>query len=327
MHVQGDRTGNGGQNPASPLARSLKPRRAWRRCLTALFAWVAVTVLLGPSLTTAAQLTLTWVDASGGVAAFNIERKTGTAGTYATIAQQQEAGAVSYIDSTVTSGTSYCYRVQAVSSTGMSGYSNEACATAAAPARRLPDVNGDGNADILWRHSSGALDVWFMNGASLIGQSRLGSLPSDWILQGIGDLNGDGNADILWRHSSGLLHLWLMNDGSLIGQSPLGSVTSDWTLPGIGDFNGDGKADILWRHWSGDLDVWFMNGASIIASARPGSVAADWTIQGVGDFNNDRRADILWRHSSGAVYIWLTDGATVAGSGSLGSIETDWSVD
>jgi hypothetical protein len=62
----------------------------------------------------AAQLTLTWVDDSEGQATFSIERKTGTTGTYAEIAQQS-AGVVSY------------YRVRAFNGAGASAYSNEAC--------------------------------------------------------------------------------------------------------------------------------------------------------------------------------------------------------
>jgi List-Bact-rpt repeat protein len=89
---------------------------------------VAVAAALGPSITDAAQLTLTWVDTSGGQAAFSVERKTGSTGTYAQVALQA-AGFPSYVDTSVTSGTTYCYRVQAFDSVGASGYSNEACAS------------------------------------------------------------------------------------------------------------------------------------------------------------------------------------------------------
>ena len=77
----------------------------------------------------AAQLTLNWMDHSGGTANFIVERKTGTAGTYARIATTG-TGATSHIDATVVSGTTYCYRVKASNALGDSGYSNEACKTA-----------------------------------------------------------------------------------------------------------------------------------------------------------------------------------------------------
>ena len=74
----------------------------------------------------AAQLTLDWVDNTGGTAYFTIERKTETTGTYAPIATAG-TGTTTYADSAVVAGTTYCYRVKASSALGDSGYSNEAC--------------------------------------------------------------------------------------------------------------------------------------------------------------------------------------------------------
>jgi hypothetical protein len=79
----------------------------------------------------AAQLTLSWADNAGGTATFKIERKTGTAGTYTQIATTG-IGVTTYADSAIASGTTYCYRVRASNSSGDSGYSNEACGSAAA---------------------------------------------------------------------------------------------------------------------------------------------------------------------------------------------------
>ena len=75
----------------------------------------------------AAQLTLTWQDNSTNENNFAIERKTGTSGTYAQIAMVA-ANIASYVDTSVTRGVTYCYRVQAVNSAGASAYTNEACA-------------------------------------------------------------------------------------------------------------------------------------------------------------------------------------------------------
>jgi len=78
----------------------------------------------------AAQLTLNWVDNSGGVANFIVERKTGTAGTYARIATTG-TGITTHTDTAVVAGTTYCYRVKASNALGESGYSNEACGSPA----------------------------------------------------------------------------------------------------------------------------------------------------------------------------------------------------
>ena len=80
--------------------------------------------------TSEAQLTLDWVDNAGGTANFVVERKTGTTGIYARIATTG-IGVTTYTDSAVLAGTTYCYRVKASNAFGDSGYSNEACGSAA----------------------------------------------------------------------------------------------------------------------------------------------------------------------------------------------------
>lgn len=45
------------------------------------------------------------------------------------------------------------------------------------------DFNGDSKADILWRHTSGGLYLWLMNGLSIISQSAPGGASTAWQLQ------------------------------------------------------------------------------------------------------------------------------------------------
>jgi hypothetical protein len=92
------------------------------------------------------------------------------------------------------------------------------------------DFNGDGRADILWRHASGALYIWFLDGTSIIGAGLLGGATNDWVIDGVGDFNGDGRADILWRHSSGALYVWLLDGLRVIGAGSLGGATNDWQI-------------------------------------------------------------------------------------------------
>jgi hypothetical protein len=56
----------------------------------------------------------------------SIERKTGSGGTYAVVAQ---VSAGSYLDTNLTTGTTYYYRLRAANLTAWSAYSNEAQAT------------------------------------------------------------------------------------------------------------------------------------------------------------------------------------------------------
>jgi hypothetical protein len=77
----------------------------------------------------AAQLTLSWQDNSTNESNFGVQRKTGTSGTYAQIALLP-ANTTLYVDTSVTRGVTYCYRVDATNSAGASAYTNEACGSA-----------------------------------------------------------------------------------------------------------------------------------------------------------------------------------------------------
>ena len=93
---------------------------------------VRLNVLTAPSgltvsTATWAQVSLTWRDNAGTELFFDIERKTGTNGVYALLAQVS-AGVTNFTDVTVSSRTTYGYRVRAVN-TGYSAYSEEAFAT------------------------------------------------------------------------------------------------------------------------------------------------------------------------------------------------------
>ncbi len=123
------------------------------------------------------------------------------------------------------------------------------------------DLNGDGEADIVWRHTDGTLAIWLMNGAGISGSAVLGVVDPNWRIAGVGDFNGDGKADILWRNTDGTVFEWLMNGLAVSSYSPVAVISTDWQIAGTGDFNGDGKSDILWRNNAGGAYIWLMNGA------------------------------------------------------------------
>jgi hypothetical protein len=45
------------------------------------------------------------------------------------------------------------------------------------------DVNGDGRADIVWRHASGTVAVWLLDGPSVVGSGAVGGAANDWQIQ------------------------------------------------------------------------------------------------------------------------------------------------
>jgi hypothetical protein len=87
---------------------------------------LALVVAPGPAM--GAQLTLYWADNSSNESGFRVERKTGSGGTYGEIAVVA-ANITSYTNYNLASSTTYCYRVRAFNSAGVSPYSNESCAT------------------------------------------------------------------------------------------------------------------------------------------------------------------------------------------------------
>ena len=200
------------------------------------------------------------------------------------------------------------------------------------------DFNGDGQADILWRHDSGLISDWlgeedggfadnFANAAANVATS--------WQVVGTGDFDNDGHDDILWRHDSGLITNWLGEDDGGFGDNfanAAANVATSWHVAGTGDFNGDGHDDILWRHDSGLITNWLGEDdggfADNFANAAA-NVATSWQIVGTGDFNGDGEDDILWRHDSGLITNWLGEedgGFTANNAHALSQVSLEWSV-
>ncbi|MFZ4555557.1 MAG: FG-GAP-like repeat-containing protein, partial [Pseudanabaena sp.] len=180
--------------------------------------------------------------------------------------------------------------------------------------------------DIIWRHQSGKVHAWLMNGTQVSGRVDLESPGLDWQIQATGDFNRDGQSDILWRHQSGKVHAWLMNGTQVSGRVDLESPGLDWQIQATGDFNRDGQSDILWRHQSGKVHAWLMNGTQVSGRVDLESPGLDWQIQATGDFNRDGQSDILWRHQSGKVHAWLMNGTQVSGRVDLESPGLDWQI-
>src|SRR6266540_3726947 len=55
------------------------------------------------------------------------------------------------------------------------------------------DFNGDGNSDVLWRHDSGQVYFWEMDGLGVKAEGSVAHapVPNDWHIQGAGDFDGD----------------------------------------------------------------------------------------------------------------------------------------
>jgi hypothetical protein len=98
------------------------------------------------------------------------------------------------------------------------------------------DFNGDGKADILWRHdSTGQVSIMLMNGATYISASQVYAEPNlAWKIVAVGDYNGDGMADLLWRNdSTGQVWMMLMNGFTIASQGgPYAEPNTAWKILG-----------------------------------------------------------------------------------------------
>jgi hypothetical protein len=134
------------------------------------------------------------------------------------------------------------------------------------------DFNSDGKPDLVWQHqATGAIGVWFMNGATRISPSFFSpaQVPdTNWKIVGVADFNSDGQPDLVWQHqATGLIGVWFMNGISQASWSffsPAQVPDTNWKIVGAADFDSDGQPDLVWQHQAtGELVVWYMNGSSL----------------------------------------------------------------
>ncbi len=143
-------------------------------------------------------------------------------------------------------------------------------------------IVGDANGEILWRDSVGDIALWGVQNGQVTSSSGLGTVTSNFVVQGVGDFNGDGKIDILWRDTnSGVLSIWFTNGAQVTSGAAVGALPSNWSVAQIGDYNGDGMSDILLLDSSGDVAMWLMNGATVSSSVGIGNVGTTWQVQNV----------------------------------------------
>jgi hypothetical protein len=281
----------------------------------------AIVSLTAATPALAAQLTLTWTDNASDESGFRIERRFDPAGSYSEITTVGP-DVTSYVDTTVTAGQDYCYRIRAYNSAGTSEYSNEACRTPAA----LPSpviITGTG--------SGGGPHVRVLDG--IAGASLAEFFPYDPAFAGgvhvaAGDVTGDGVADLVTAPGPGGGPHVQVFDGAALRTGSVEVTYSffayDPSFTGgvfvaAADVNGDGRADLITSVGpGGGPHVRVFDGATGAPLAeRLGSFFAyDPSFTGgvfvaAADVNGDGRADIITSVGpGGGPHIKVFDGAT-----------------
>ena len=190
----------------------------------------------------------------------------------------------------------------------------------------IGDLNGDGHADILWRHmTQGWLAVWFLQFNQVIGTTYLSinkMLDPNWKIRALGDLDGDKCADIVWQHTNGGLAAWLMK-GATVSSTRFLSIPSvgaiGWNIAAVADTNGDGLGDIIWQDTAtGWLAVWYMSGTTVMNTlflSIPKMPDTNWRIVTAGNIDGSGKVSIVWRHIvDGWVAKWDVAGTQVLGT-------------
>jgi hypothetical protein len=166
-------------------------------------------------------------------------------------------------------GQNYLYPMDGLAIKPAEGYVR----TVADPAWQVAgvgDFDGDGKADILWRHAlSGQNYLYPMDGTTIKATEGFLRTVADtaWLVKGVGDFDGDGKADIVWRNSlSGQNYLYPMDGTTIKPTEGYLRTVADlaWQIVAVGDYDGDGRSDLLWRNSAtGQNYLYPMDGTTI----------------------------------------------------------------
>lgn len=145
------------------------------------------------------------------------------------------------------------------------------------------DVNGDGNADLIFQNTAGLIFVWFLDGTGNVVNFTTGSglKPGskliytgglgDWRIVACADVNGDGKADLIFQNSAGQIYAWFLDGtgnavnfstgaGKLGTQFLYSAGLGGWRIAACADINGDGKNDLVFQNAAGQVYAWFLDG-------------------------------------------------------------------
>ena len=191
------------------------------------------------------------------------------------------------------------------------------------------DFNGDGKQDILWRNvETGEVDIWYMDGSSVISKDRIATVNNDWIIAGIGDFTGSGKSDILWENSvDGTFGIWVMDGNSYMGYA-FPFQGDEWSIAGIADLTHSGRAGLLWRNIvTGELVAWNSVAPLDFVSTRIGADGVDWNLVGTADLFGDGNPALIWRNlTTGEVVVWRLNNSAIVDQASLGIVPLNWTI-
>ena len=184
-----------------------------------------------------------------------------------------------------------------------------------------PDLNGDGNLDILFQHAqTGQVYYWLTDGTRITADNFLwaGNI-AGWRVISTADLNRDGYPDVLLRNeTSGAVNYWLTDGTRVTAQGSLtAGGNADYAPFEFLDLSGDNRTDVLLENKdTGEIHYWVLanggksigaNGVLLAGQDPDDGADSPWRVATTGDLNGDRRLDVVRRNrNTGAIeYILL----------------------
>ena len=175
---------------------------------------------------------------------------------------------------------------------------------AGAPAAVENDLDGNGLADTILRHTlQGYCGAWLTED-STIGWGDLSNIGNDVKLLGMGNVkdSSDSGLDIFMLNGD-TVAAWVTEGGKVTGYQSLYKHNANMNVLGLADFDGDGVTDYLLRSNTGDVGCIMGDGNRWNYFQ---SLGKEWNIAATGDFNGDGRDDLLLKHDAGFAGTWLT---------------------
>ena len=175
---------------------------------------------------------------------------------------------------------------------------------AGAPAAVENDLDGNGLADTILRHTlQGYCGAWLTED-STIRWGNLSNIGNDVKLLGMGNISGSSDSGLdIFMLNGDTVAAWVTEGGKVTGYQSLYKHKANMNVLGLADFDGDGVTDYLLRSNTGDVGCIMGNGNRWKYFQ---SLGKEWNIAATGDFNGDGRDDLILKHDAGFAGTWLT---------------------
>jgi hypothetical protein len=153
-----------------------------------------------------------------------------------------------------------------------------------------PDLDGNGQADLIRRVSDCALEVWSLVDGEIVDTATIATPGPNWSIVATADANGDGKDDIYWQAATGHVEVTIMDGLAAIDTFTLYASNTNWTVGGAAMFQASNWADLLWQAPNGDLKIFHYDSDGTYTGSTWLDPEVDYRIQGAASIMPGRTA-------------------------------------